>query len=280
MHPDNDGLRACAQGIFCASSTLACDENGQEVRVPSRGPRAFCSPDRGKIETALAELPRLYAALAAELGRPAQGTGTTRSPFGPKIPLRAGIDALMRQYHEVLISWHERTAAVASLAPLPEQVRPGWAIARAVDVLAPRLDVLLALEAEPVRRAVSHRDLELLGDIDGIVRPGYAAITPDLSGADAGLEILALHRRSRAVLGETRERPVELLGVPCRECDYLALRRAELPSDPDEDAPWSECSSCGALMSEPEYREWTALCAAYARHRAQPATLENLPGVA
>jgi hypothetical protein len=277
---DNDGLRDCAQGIYCASSTLAHDENGGQVRVPFRGPRAFCSPDRGKIETALAELPRLYAALAAELGQPAQGTGATRSPFGPKVPLRVGIDALMRLYAEVLTSWHERVAAVARLTPPPEQVRAGWAIARAVDVIAPRLDALLALEAEPMRRAVSHRELELLGDVDGIVRPGYVAIMPDLSGADAGLEILALHRRSRAILGETRERPVELLGVPCRECDYLSLRRAELPSDPDEDAPWSECSECGAVMDEAEYREWVALCAAYERHRTPPATLENLPGVA
>ena len=34
-------------------------------------------------------------------------------------------------------------------------------------------------------------------------------------------------------------------------------------------------------MTEAEYREWVALCAAYERHRRKvPATLENLPGVA
>jgi hypothetical protein len=236
-------------------------------RIPAYGPRAFCPADRGRIETALAELPGQYVHLAAELGQPAQGSSTTRSPFGPKIPLRTGIDALMRLYSEVLTSWHERVAVIARLTPPPDHVRPGVAIARAVDVLTPRLDALLALEPEPMRRAVSHRELELLGDVDGIVRPGYAAITPDLDGGDAGLEILALHRRSRAVLGETRERPVELLGVPCRveDCDMLALRRAELPSDPDEDPPWSVCEFCGDVMSEEEYREWTKRYARWAR---------------
>jgi hypothetical protein len=275
--PDSsaDG-RQCAQGEWCASAVTTA----RGERIAPYGPRAFCDRDRGRVESALAELPRLYAALGAELGSPAQGTGTVRSPFGPKLPLRTGIDALMRLYAEVLTSWHERVAAVASLTPPPEQVRAGYAIARAVDILTPRLDALLALEPEPMRRAVSHRELELLGTVDGIVRPGYAVTMPDLSGADAGLEILALHRRSRAVLGETRERPVELLGVPCRECDYLALRRAELPSDPAEDGPWSECSECGAVMDEAEYQEWVALCAAYERNRAKPVTLENLPGAA
>jgi hypothetical protein len=33
-------------------------------------------------------------------------------------------------------------------------------------------------------------------------------------------------------------------------------------------------------MTEPEYREWVALCAAYERHRRTVPALENLPGVA
>jgi hypothetical protein len=267
------------QGEWCASAVTTV--SGE--RIAPYGPRAFCPADRGRIETALAELPGKYAHLAAELGQPAQGSSTTRSPFGPKIPLRTGIDALMRLYSEVLVSWHERVAVIARLTPPPEHVRPGVAIARAVDVLTPRLDALLALEPEPMRRAVSHRELEFLGDVDGIVRPGYAAITPDLGGGDAGREILALHRRSRAILGETRERPEELMGVPCRvqDCDMLALRRAELPSDPDAPVWWSECAVCGDRMTEEEYREWVALCAAYERNRRrEPETLENLPGVA
>lgn len=250
--------------------------------MPARGPRAFCSADRGKVATALAELPRLYVSLAGEIGRPAQPETVVRSPFGPKLAIRGDIDAIMRLYVEVLVSWHVRVATVARLSMPPERdeqkratARDGWYVGRAVDVLSPHLDALLALEPEPVRRAVSHAVLAEIGDVDGIVRSVYAAITPDLSGAHAGLEILRLHRISRAVLGETRARPVELLGVPCRdeECDMRTLRRAELPSDPAEPAWWSECANCGDRMTEEEYRDWTRRYARWAQRA--PGVLEG-----
>jgi hypothetical protein len=275
--PDDDGQRSCAQGNRCASATRVQEPDG-DAWVPARGPRAFCAPDRGKIANALAELPRLYVSLAAEIGRPSQGTTTARSPFGPRLPLRGDIDAIMRAYAEVLVAWHERVAVIASLSAPPEphrdgspSARPSWYVARAVHVIEPRLDVLLALEPEPMRRAVSLRDLPLMPEgTEGVVRSVYAAVLADLSGADAGLEVLALHRLARSVLGETRQRPVELLGVPCRdpECDMLALRRAELPSDPAEPAWWSECTQCGDRMDEEEYRDWTRRYARWAQGHA------------
>jgi hypothetical protein len=245
--------------------------------MPARGPRAFCAADRGKVAAALAELPRLYVSLSAELGSPSQASTITRSPFGPRLPLRGDIEAIMALFTEVLVSWHVRVADVARLSAPPERdeehrpvARDGWYVGRAVAVLTPRLDALLALEPGPVRRAVSHALLADLGDIDGHVRSVYAAILPDLSGADAGLEILRLHRVARSVLGETRPRPVELLGVPCRDpdCDMLALRRAELPSDPAEPAWWSECTQCGDRMDEEEYRDWTRRYARWAQGHA------------
>jgi hypothetical protein len=246
--------------------------------VPARGPRAFCAPDKGKIANALAELPRLYVSLSAELGSPSQASTATRSPFGPRLPLRGDIEAIMRAYAEVLTSWHERVAAVASLASPPEphrdgspSARPSWYVDRAVKVLKPRLDALLALQPEPMRRAISLRDLALMPEgTDGVVRSVYAAVMIDLSGADAGLEVLALQRLAGRALGETRQRPVELLGVPCRdpECDMLALRRAELPSDPAEDPDWSECTVCGDRMTETEYRDWTRRYARWAQGHA------------
>lgn len=256
---DDDGLRPCAQSEWCASATTEQDEDGNRVRVPARGPRAFCAADQAKIAAALAELPRMYVQLASELGTPVRRENMIRSGFGPKVPLRADVDATMAQYAEILSSWHERVAIVARLTP-PGRARPHVLVGRALDVLsAPgRLDVLLALEPETMRRAISYREAEETG-ADGYVKPGYVASTPDLGGADAGLEILRLHRRSKAVLGESREKPVELLGVPCRnpDCDMLALKRAELPSDPEEDPPWSICSECGDTMSETTYKLWT-----------------------
>jgi hypothetical protein len=281
--------RPCAQGEWCASAVTADGPDGPE-RVPLKGPRAFCAPDRGKILTALDSLPRDYAALAADLGNPGQAAGAVRSPFGPRIPLRLGNDALMSAIAESLVSWHERIAALEHLAPLPDRdeqgrrtAREGWLVGQAARILladsnagGARLDALLALAPEPMRRAATHRLIRLLGDDapDGIVKPGYAATWPELGGAGAGLEILRLHRMTRAVLGETRARPVELLGVPCRveECDMLALRRADLPEGTgpgDEDAPWSECGSCGDVMTELEYRLWVRRYAQWAAPRGR-----------
>jgi hypothetical protein len=265
------GDTPCAQGEFCASWMPGPDG----ARVPALGPRALCDADRGRVEAAIPELPRLYVALHGELGRPASGGTPVRSPFGPRIALRADVDAVMRLYVEVLVSWHERVAAVDRLSPPPgpradgaPSARDGWYVGRAAGILAPRVSILTALAAEPMRRAVSLREVLLLGDdMPGIVRSVYAATFPALHGGHAGVEILRLQRIARAILGETRERPVELLGVPCRdpECDMLALRRAELPSDPATDAPWSECSICGDVMSEDEYREWTRRYARWAQ---------------
>lgn len=274
--------RECRQGPYCAGAIVVFAEGG-EARRGAPTSRAFCDADRGKVETALAALPRDYAALAADLGNPGHGGPAVRSPFGPRIPLNLGAEALMRAITESLTSWHDRVAAVASLTPPPEdKARDEWLVSRAVAVLSPRLDALLAVQPQPMRRAATHHLIQLLGDSapDGIVRSGYVMTWPDLDGGDAGLEILRLHRMTRAVLGETRPKPVELLGVPCRveECDLLALRRADLPDDfepGDEDAPWSECAACGDLMSEAEYRNWVKRYAQWATRQAE--TLGNLP---
>lgn len=276
---DPDG-RLCAQAEHCASAVTADGPDGP-VRVPLKGPRAFCDPDRGKVAAALAALPRDYAALAIDLGNPGQAAAAVRSPFGPRIPLRLGVEALMRAMAESLTSWHDRVAGVADLTPPPDRdeekrriARDGWLVGRAVKVLVPHLDALLALPPEPVPRAADHRLVTLLGDDapEGTVRAGYALLRPDLDGGDAGLEILRFHRMTRAVLGETRERPVELLGVPCRweDCDMRVLRRADLPDgyEPGGDAPWSVCGACGDIMTEAEYQAWVKRCAQWARGRA------------
>jgi hypothetical protein len=286
----DDGQRPCARGEWCEDAVLTRLEDGTVRRDGALGYRAFCERDRARIIEHLDELPRLYADLAAEIGRPSSGTQQVRAPFGPRIPLRADVDALMRTMEEVLSSWHERTAAVARLGfpegNLSRRRRPGFAISQAVLIIGAHIDALLALGPEPVRRTVSHQAAAALPPgTPGTVRPGYAAVIADLSGADAGLEILHLHYLARSILGETRAAPQELLGVPCRreECDLRALRRAELPSDPSAPAWWSECSACGDRMNEAEYADWTRRYARWAQGRTVPAitvpALENLPGM-
>lgn len=274
----------CRQAEFCAGAIVVTGEDGKQARQGASTYQAFCSADRGKVAAALAAATRNYAALAADLRDPASSAGEAiRSPFGPRIPLRLGTEALMRAITESLTSWHDRVAGVDSLAELPDRddegrrvVRDGWLVNRAAAVLEPRLDALLALPPEPVRRAATHHLVQLLGDDapDGTVRSGYAALRPDLDGGDAGLEILRFHHMARAVLGETRPKPVQLLGVPCRveECDLRALRRADLPDNTepgDEDAPWSECAACGDIMTETEYRLWVRRYAQWAQREAQ-----------
>jgi hypothetical protein len=280
---DENGQRPCARGEHCASAITVRLEDGKSRRDPLRGPRNFCDPDRGRIEHDLGELPGQYVRLAAELGSASRGTSAIRVPFGPRIPLRVDVDALMRAIAECVCSWHERVAFAHRL-DFPERGRrDSWAVGRAVAVMSGRVSALLALEPLGMRRAFDLRDLASLPeDALGVVHSVYAEILLDLGGTDAGLEILNLRYVARAVLGETRAKPEELLGVPCRreECDRLALRRAELPSDPATPVWWSECSACGDKLTEGEYRDWTRRYARYAEGKRMLPVLENLPGVA
>jgi hypothetical protein len=98
------------------------------------------------------------------------------------------------------------------------------------------------------------------------VTGGSLAVLAWLSGTDAGLEILDLHRRCQKLLGEVRTRPETLDGVPCRQqdCGDMALERAEPPSDPSRPAMYSECATCHHMMTLEEYREWSAWYARWA----------------
>lgn len=291
--PDGEGQRPCARDQWCASSIVVFDgPNGTGRHAPALGTRAFCERDRLFVERCLSELPAQYLHLRAELGNPSARGQVIRIPFGPRVPIRVDIDALMHAIAESLVSWHERVAAVASLNfPAghdkhgnPLRRRQGAAVKRAADVLEGHLDALLALEPEPVTRACSLRDvLEMPDSVSGVVHAMFAEVNVSLGGGEAGMEILNLRHMARSMLGETKAKPEELVGVPCRAdgCGWRAVYRAELPSSEDEPVWWTECARCGDRMSEETYREWTALCAAYERNRVKvPATLDNLPSVA
>lgn len=284
-----EGQRPCARGRWCASSTTSVVD-GQPVIQPALGPRSFCEPDRIFIARCLTELPGQHEQLAGEIGNPdSRNRGSTvRVPFGPSVPIRVDIDALLKLIAESLVSWHERVADVASLdfpANRASRLRRDHvAISRAVDVLAEHLDTLLGLEAAAMSRAWSLRDLDKLPEgASGIVHSVWVDATVDLAGTDAGLEIINLRHLARAVLGETKAKPEELVGVPCRAdgCSRRAVYRAELPSHEDEPVWWTECARCGDRMTEADYRDWVALVAAYEEQRRRPrATLDDLPGVA
>lgn len=108
--------------------------------------------------------------------------------------------------------------------------------------------------------------LDLIGDRE-IVRQGegWVTVLDELDGAKAGSEILDLHWRARKILGETRDRPESFDGVPCRNCDELALERAEPPSDPSLDAMHSKCAVCKDEMDREEFAQWAERYAGWAR---------------
>jgi hypothetical protein len=286
---EDDGRRSCARAQWCGGYTLEPNPDGSFRRAPARTYQAFCPKDRRIIESDLRDMPDQFDCLADELGRPGSGAGQTiRIPFGPRLPIRVDVEALMSAIVESLSSWHERVAETSRLFYPPtadsRAQRDAFAVRRAVGVLAERVDVLLALEPLPVTRAIALRLVaDLPDDADGVVHSAFAELCDPLGGAEAGQEILSLRYLCRAVLGETRDKPEELLGVPCRqeECDRRALVRAELPSDPDAPVWWSECGNCGDKMDEDEYRDWTRRYAKWAvAARRVPATLESAAGSA
>lgn len=294
-----DGQRPCARGEWCARSTVTTGDDGTARREPALGYQAFCPGDEAAIAAALHGMPRQYAHLLAEIGNPAREGQVIRVPFGPRIPLRLDIDSLTRFMREILSCWEERVRAAANRNVLDtddSRHRRGLiAVHSAAQLLAANLSVLLALQPEPVDRTMDLMEVRRIAEgrlwshlLDGTIHvsrtAGMAGIIAELDGADAGTEVLTLQYLARSVLGETRQRPEELQGVPCRDpdggCGWRTLVRAELPSREEEPAWWSVCTRCGDKMTEPAYREWVALCAAYERHRAAVPALENLPGVA
>ena len=279
--PGEDGKHPCARGDWCTASQPVT-ENGETRRTPERCYQPFCPRDRRCLETDLQQLPAQFVHLAAEIGNPVRNGQVIHVPFGPRIPIRLDVDALMRAIEESLSSWHERVADTASLSyPLTADSRlqrQMVAVRNAERVLIHRIEPLLALAPqvmERTRRVTSERDPKGRGTED-------VWENEPLDGTDAGMEIFTLRWLCRAVLGETSARPEELLGVPCRreECDKLALRRAELPSDPEAPVWWSECAECGDKLTEEEYRDWTVRYARWAQAQRTAPALENLPGVA
>ncbi len=295
-----EGQRPCARGEHCARSTVTVLNDGTTRREPALGYQAFCPGDEAAIASALAGMPGQYAHLLAEIGNPSRRGQVIRVPFGPRIPIRLDIDSLTRFTREILSCWEERVRTTANRNPLDTEEsrrRRGLVAVRdSARMLGENLSALLALQPEPVDRTMDLMEARRIAEdglwahlLDGTIHvsriAGMAGIIAVLDGAHAGIEILTLEYLGRAVLGQTRQRPEELEGVPCRDpegiCGWRTLVRAELPSREDEPAWWSLCTRCGDKMTETEYREWTALCAAYEKHRARtPETLEELPVVA
>ncbi|MGI5155798.1 hypothetical protein [Microbispora sp. CA-102843] len=247
--------RPCARGERCAARTITT-LNGQRVAVPALTYRTYCDPCRDHVGAILAGLPALYVRVHGELGHHSGGGERVTVSRTPPVPLSLGVDALLREVVTVLASWEERVRTVARLAVLDTQAsrrRPdGQALDAACRLLAAHLDALLALRPEPMLRVRTIPEAaKLPPGTPGVVREvaGYAEVILDLSGADAGAEILRLHARCAALLTETRA-PAKHLPVPCDWCSYAELYEV-LTWDGRPDG--ARCRECGYEYSDNEY---------------------------
>ena len=271
-----DSQHPCGQGDWCHAATK--DADGAWHAALTYQP--FCPACRSRIAACMEELPGACVRMLVQIGlRPRTGKAV-RVPPGPREPIRLEIDALIRETAWVLGSWHERVAAVARLSPPDTQAavsHPVEAVRDAAAVLGAHLDAMLALPLEPMARVMYSPKAaeEWITSVDpgelGTVRlSGEAFMMPRLSGVNAGREILDLQHRARKVTGEVKARPESFDGVPCRECEDMALERAEPPSDPERPAMHSKCASCRHEMTREEYDAWAAMYRKWA---------ESVPGL-
>jgi hypothetical protein len=263
----------CARGQHCSGRTTTLNDAGEKVETPALCHATFCLKCRNQVERALLEIPELWVRLHGELGTKGRANERVKVSSGAPIPLRGDVDALLREHIHILASWDERVRCDQHLAMPDTQfshTRPdhGRQMTALIRTLTAHLDTLLALPADAMSRSYS-----LHGDLGKIPEGcygrsnrigGYAEVTVDLSGADAGEEILRLRYLTLAKLGETRMR--ERLDVPCPDpaCDMLMLERVQ-GSDYA-----AECRACGRLLTSPEYLQWVKLYANSLRHADLP----------
>lgn len=253
-HDDARDEHRCARGPHCTNPEILADR----TRLPALTPRPFCDGDRNLIGRALAVLPGLFADLAETLGERRRGDGprVSGSRLAPPVPINLDIDALMRDIVWVVSSWDERVRLVARLSgpdtSTSRHRRDGMAIARMTSMLSAHLDALLVLPAEPMARTTSVEEAAkhaLAGRL-GVVHVGaaWAEVLLDLSGADAGLEVLALERRCLGMLGWTPQH--EDLPVACWECGLKAVRRRDGAAGLEDRA---SCSGCHTVYEGERY---------------------------
>jgi hypothetical protein len=288
--PAEDG-HECARGQYCAAAKNVEQPDGSKLRVPGFTYQVFCQACSDRITEVLTELPKSFAKLEAEYGNPVRRNDqAVRTPFGPSVPIRLDVDALQREAPLIIGGWAARVRSVPGLQLSPAEHHPDSpeGFAEACKVLRLHPGPLFSLQPGWMTRTYRlplDEDTEaLIADLE-IIHGGDDFVTVQVprDGSHAGNEILNLQHRHAAVLNELRDRPQELIGVPCRAdgCGWMSLVRAEPPSDPDDPGYYSICLKCRDRMNDNDYREWVALCAAYERNkRREPVTLDDLPGVA
>lgn len=222
-------MRLCAAGVGCVSYDPRTQQAGTAHRAP------LCPACCQRTGLQISALARDYADLEGELMPTQRGLGARSVSSGDDTgtPLAVGVEALQRSILWALTVWEPPVREAAGLPPERTRgVREGWAVAAAVRVLAPRVEVLAALgptwgyaeglDAGPVAR-------------DGIWAVG---------------DLCHLHRQARTVCGLTR-RTFHLPGE-CSRCGASALLRVD-------GADIIRCGRCDQRWTDDDYRQYVSL---------------------
>ncbi|GAA0969890.1 hypothetical protein GCM10009555_017810 [Acrocarpospora macrocephala] len=241
----NDGTRPCARDQRCSAATIDPDTGKRE---PAWSPRPLCDTDRDALQFVITQFPRMYVRLHQQLlvtGAGSAGGPKVSTSKSAPIPLNTSADELLRLLVATLVSWEERVRDVARLSPLDTENsrrrRDSVAVDQAVKILTPRVDALIALQAEPMMR-------------DGEV--------VEMGGADAALELFHLHWRCRAALTDG-DAPARPLSTPCA----CGLRQLVEVVDWEGRPDGAKCRSCRAEYSQQELDDLTLGASADARAR-------------
>lgn len=224
----DEGLHDCARGERCSARKSVVGDDGKYVIVPGQTYRVYCDADVTRIRNCLNDLPRRYVELTARIGdKPTHTLDGPRVSGGgaaPPIPINTGVDAFQQQIVEVVTSWEERVREAARLTDVSGNRRAGHAVKVAAAVLAAHVEVLLALPPDSMYRTCDITRAEHVPDTAvGYIHDGWVGYNDDLSGAEAGVEILSLHHRCLARLGWTPQH--QDLITPCWDCGERKLRR-------------------------------------------------------
>jgi hypothetical protein len=214
---------------------------------------ALCGPCLDAASRDLMALPRDFADLEALLPASTAGALRTRvsgSGEAPS-PLNLGVDALQRAIHAAVTAWEPAVREAARLAPERTRgVRDGWAVAAAVDVMAPRTALISTLAAQ------------------WCLQDGVETGPVFRDGCEALRAFRGLHGQARAILGVRRL--VHRLPGECSRCGLEALRRP----DGSESV---FCAGCGQRWTWDDYRRYVSLILGNIDTRTERTIVDNVP---
>jgi hypothetical protein len=187
------------------------------------------------------------------------GDGQPASRDDHPVPLNLAVEACQREIWHVLTCWEEIVREREKLSDsVTRQVRAGWAVQAAAQILAPRVRLLAAI-GPVLLCGYPSLDEDELQRFEGIE---YA----DVPGWRGVIDFTRLHDQAQRLQGLVREYPQLCWGVVCRECDLVNVIYRE-PIRKEKQPVVYRCGSCKQVYDENEYARWTGLVAQYAKPR-------------